>query len=63
MQKHNGWVLKNRYGSLLIWSASERRKGVLEKADESLKELKSEGCEVVKVRLTEVTGKSARIEK
>jgi len=63
MKKHNGWVLKNRWGSLLIWSAGYRKIDVLDKVGRNLKALKNEGCEIVKVRLTEIKGKSIRIEK
>lgn len=52
-----GWVIKNSYGSLLLWSAGWRRKDVLNKAGKSLRILRIEGCEVVKIRVLELAEK------
>ena len=58
MKKFDGWMLKNRRGSLLMWSISWLRKDVIEKInkfdDNRWKDLRKDGCKIVKVRMVEV---------
>lgn len=57
MNKFDGWILKNPHGSLLIWSAAWRRKGVASRINElggDWEDSKKQGCKIVKVKLIEV---------
>lgn len=51
MAKHDGWVIKNKWGSLLYWTFCERRYKVAAKVNWRVK---SQGHKIVKVKLVEV---------
>lgn len=55
MAEHNGWVMKNKWGSLLIWTAGYLKRDVIEKiGKEQYREWKRLGHKIVKAKLTEV---------
>jgi len=54
MREGEGWALKNKYGTILLWTVSYKRKDVLNKFNRNLKELKKIGCKVVKIRIIEI---------
>lgn len=51
MAKYDGWVIKNKWGSLLHWTFCETRKQVNEKLGWRVK---SQGHKIVKVKIVEV---------
>ena len=53
MKENEGWALKNKYGTILLWTVSYKRKDVLSKTHRSLKTVRSNGGEIVKVRIIE----------
>jgi len=73
MPKYDGWALKNKQGSLLIWTVGYTRREVLNKlgcedvlnklSDWERTEIREQGCKIVKVKLIEVTGKSVGVAK
>ena len=54
MREYEGWALKNKYGTILLWTVGRRRKDVLNKFNRNLKELKKIGYKIVKVRIIEI---------
>lgn len=53
--KFEGWVVKNKWGSLLPYFFRRRRKDVIKQLGAALwKEWEKEGTKIVKVRLVEV---------
>ena len=57
MKKYDGWILKSKGGSLLMWTFETTRREVITKKigiDRWEKAWKHQGCKLVKVKLMEV---------
>jgi len=50
-EKYDGWVIKNKWGSLLSWTFAETREAVKIKVSWRIE---SQGHKLVKVKLVEV---------
>lgn len=53
MAKYDGWILKNKWGSLLLWTAGSTRREVTMKLRRR-ENWKKEGHKIVKIKLIEV---------
>ena len=51
MAKYDGWVIKNKWGSLLFWTLCETKEAVKRKVSWRIA---SQGHKIVKVKLVEV---------
>ena len=55
MQKFNAWIVKNKWGSFLIWTVDWRKKDVIEKiGKEKWPEWRKQGHRLVKIKFLEV---------
>ena len=53
MAKYDGWIFKNKWGSLLMWTISQTKYGVKRNAP-NWREWLKQGHKIVKVKLMEV---------
>lgn len=53
MKKYDGWVIKNKWGSLLFWTFAPTRKELIAKC-KLWKTWKKLDCKLVKVKLVEI---------
>ncbi len=53
MAKHDGWIMKNKWGSLLLWTIGLNKKDVKREVP-NWREWIKEGHKIVKVKFVEV---------
>ena len=55
-KKYDGWVLKNKWGSLLFWTFGNTRRETIAKANQGMgwPYFEKLGCRLVKVKFMEV---------
>jgi len=53
MKKYDGWIIKNKWGSLLMWTMALTKYGVKRKVP-NWKEWIKEGHKLVKIKLVEI---------
>ena len=55
-EKYDGWIVKNKWGSLLKWTFADTRRETIAKTNRGMgwDYFKRIGCKIVKVRLVEV---------
>lgn len=53
-EKYDGWALKNKWGSILLWTIGESRREARRKVPH-WKELAKEGHKIIKIKVVEAS--------
>ena len=55
MKNYDGWIIRNKWGSFLLWTFCYLKRDVIEKlGQEKYRQWKKEGHRLIKVKLVEV---------